>query len=179
MNNTKQTADGDDYKPGQTKELNSNAADTEALTTFYETLYRQTPDSKMAAEFLLKHGLLEYDEADELNKKMGKVAAKSAASSGGSKPKAKPKATDDDFEAKPKKAPAKKAPAKKASIPKDDDSSDEEFEAKKKPAPKAAAKPAAKKPAAKKPAAGAKRPVPEDSSDEDETPLSQKTKAKK
>ena len=40
-------------------------------------------------------------------------------------------------------------------------------------------KPAAKKPAAKKPAAGAKRPVPEDSSDEDETPLSQKTKAKK
>ena len=64
--------------PGQTKELPPNAADTEALITFYESLYQQRPDSKMAADFLLKHGLLEYDVAEDLHKKMLKQAGKSA-----------------------------------------------------------------------------------------------------
>ena len=83
----KQTADGEDYKPGQTKELNPNAADTEALTTFYTTLYEQKPDSKIAAEFLLRHGLLSHDEAADLNKKMGKSAGGSKGGGGGKKPK--------------------------------------------------------------------------------------------
>ena len=32
------------------------APDTEALTTFYTTLYQQRPNSEMAAKFLLQHG---------------------------------------------------------------------------------------------------------------------------
>ena len=89
MPESKQTASGEDYKPGQTKELNPNSADTEGLTIFYTSLYQQRPDSKMAAEFLLKHGLLEWDEAEALHKKLGKAAgaAASSKSSGGAKKK--------------------------------------------------------------------------------------------
>ena len=85
----KQTKDGEDFKPGQTKELDENAADTEALTIFYETLYQQKPESKMAAEFLLKHGLLPHDEAEKLFKKLGKTGASKSGGSSSSKPKPK------------------------------------------------------------------------------------------
>lgn len=88
----KQTASGDDYKPGQTKELNANAADTEALTCFYETLYQQRPDSKMAADFLVKHGLLPWDEAEKVNKTMSKATSSSKGGGGGSKAKTKVRA---------------------------------------------------------------------------------------
>ena len=100
------------------QELAQNAADTEALTTFYTSLYEQRPDSEMAARFLLQHGLLPggEEEALKLQKKFGKAGAGKAASTAASKsaPKRKAKDDDDDFE-KPakKKAPAKKPPAKK------------------------------------------------------------------
>ena len=55
--------------------------------TFYTTLYEQRPDSKIAAEFLLRHGLLSHDEAADLNKKMGKSAGGSKGGGGGKKPK--------------------------------------------------------------------------------------------
>ena len=55
--------DKSNWLPGQTKELPEAAADTEALKTFYSTLYEQRPDSEMAARFLMQHGLLEEDEA--------------------------------------------------------------------------------------------------------------------
>jgi len=164
----KQTASGEDYKPGQTKELNANAADTEALTTFYETLYTQRPDSKMAADFLLKHGLLPWDEAEALNKKMGKATSSSKPSGGGAK-KAKRNDEDDFVESKPKpKAKAAASKPKRPSIPADD-SSDDEFVAAK--GSKPAAKPAPKK---GKPAAPAKRKQEDDSSDEEDVPLSSK-----
>ena len=129
----KQTASGDDFKPGQTKELNPTAADTEALTIFYETLYEQKPDSRMAQEFLLKHGLLPWKEAEAVNKKLGSKASSSA-----SKPKPKRAADDeDDFEKKPKvkkgaaaSKPAASKPASKGAAEKkkpvvaQDDSSD-------------------------------------------------------
>ena len=204
----KQTASGDDFKPGQTKELNPTAADTEALTIFYETLYEQRPDSRMAQEFLVKHGLLGWKEAEAVNKKLGNKAAAS------SKPKPKKADDDDAFESKPKvkkgpaaKAPAKKEPPKKKPVVAQDDSSDvsdaegerthaprgthahahiepparlvspaqEEFEAPKPAAKKAAA---AKK-EAPKPAAKSKKPPVDDSSDEEDVPLSQKMKKAK
>ena len=79
----------EDFLPGQTKELAENAADTEALTIFYTTLYQQRPDSEMAAKFLLQHGLLEEDEATRLVKKFGKSGGSSKAAS-----KPKPKVQD-------------------------------------------------------------------------------------
>lgn len=154
----------DEFKLGQTKELNPTAADSEALTTFYSTLLKQRPDSEMAARFLLQHGLLPDEDLQKVYKKYGKGAGASSSKSGGSssQPKKKPAANDDDdFEKKPaKKAPAKKAPAKKA----EPDSSDEEF--------------AAKKPAPAKKAPPAKRPVVnnDDDSSEDDAPLAKKTK---
>ena len=157
---------------GWSQELNPNSADTEALTTFYTTLYEQRPDSELAARFLLQHGLLPGGEAEakQLVKKFGKAASssKGGGGGGGSKAPAKKKASkdEDDFvEAKPKKPPAKKPAAKKPAA----DSSDEEFEEKKKK-PAAAA---AKKPPAKRP-----NVPPEDSSDEDDVPLSKKMKKK-
>ena len=149
--------DKSNWLPGQTKELPEAAADTEALKTFYSTLYEQRPGSEMAARFLLQHGLLEHDDAVRLNKKLGKgTAAKSGSSS--SKPAAKK--TGDFQKAKPK---AKPAPKKKAA--KDDSSDDDssEFEEK-------AKKPPPKKPAPK----AAKRPAPEDDSSEDDVPLSKR-----
>ena len=121
----KETADGEPYKPGQTKELNMEAADTEALITFYETLYEQRPDSRMAQEFMVKHGLLEWDEAEKVNKKLLKGGGKSSGG-GGSSSKSKAKANDDDDFQKSKskgkgKAPAKK-PSPKPSIPQEDSS---------------------------------------------------------
>ena len=95
----------DAMKPGQTKTLDPNAADTESLTTFYETLYEARPDSEMAARFLVQYGLLDEDEASRLCKKYGiaKKGGKAAASSGGSKPKSKKGGDDDDFVKKPAK----------------------------------------------------------------------------
>jgi len=171
MGGKKETASGEEYKPGQTKELPENAQDTEALTTFYTTLLQQRPDSKMAQEFCVKHGLLEWDQAEVLNKNLIKAGggSKSASSSSKGSGSAKPKADDDDFQTKPKAKPAaKKPPAKKAEIPADD-SSDEEFEEK---------KPAKKPPAKKAPPAAKRKPDVDDSSDED-IPLSQKKKTGK
>ena len=101
------------------------AADTEALITFYETLYEQRPDSRMAQEFMVKHGLLEWDEAEKVNKKLLKGGGKSSGG-GGSSSKSKAKANDDDDFQKSKskgkgKAPAKK-PSPKPSIPQEDSS---------------------------------------------------------
>ena len=45
--------------PGQTKDLNMDASDSAALKIFYESLYKQKPESEMAQKFLLQHGLLE------------------------------------------------------------------------------------------------------------------------
>ena len=61
------------------QELNPTAPDTEALTTFYTTLYQQRPNSEMAAKFLLQHGLLPggEDEAKRLVKKFGKAGSSS------------------------------------------------------------------------------------------------------
>jgi hypothetical protein len=149
----------EDFLPGQTKELNPNAPDTEALVTFYETLYQQRPDSEMAARFLLQHGLLPEDEAKKLVKKFGvKKGGGGSSSSGGAK--AKPKASDDDFQSKPKPKP-KKPPIKKLPA---DDSSDEEFVEQK---AKAKAKPAPKR----------KPSLPADDSSDDDVPLQQKKKA--
>ena len=75
----------EDFKPGQTKELDPNAADTEALTTFYETLYEQRPDSEMAARWLLQHGLLPEDDIAKVLKKYGKGGSANSSSKGGSK----------------------------------------------------------------------------------------------
>lgn len=142
----------EDFLPGQTKELDPNAADTEALTNFYQSLLRQRPESEMAQRWLLQYGLLPggEDEAKAMIKKLGKSAPSSKPTA--AKKPSKPAANDDDFESKPKgKAPAKKPPPSKskATIAKED-SSDEEFEEKKKPAatkkPAASSKPPAKRP---------------------------------
>jgi len=175
--------------PGQTKELDLKAPDAEALKIFYTTLHSQRPESEMAIKWLLQHGLLERDEAERQSKLLLKGKGKSIP--------AKHKASDKDFAELPKKKvqPAKgKKPAAKAKKPppkdKHLDSSDEEeafAPASKKPKTsgatksKAATKPAAKpatKPAVKA-AAKAKKdsPAPADSSDEDEAPLSSRTKA--
>jgi len=91
--------------PGQTKELDMSAADAEALRIFYSTLHTQRPESEMASKWLLQHGLLERDEAEQLSKLLLKNQKKP--SSTGSKPAAKrPVASDDDFKAAP---PKKKA----------------------------------------------------------------------
>ena len=143
----------EDFFPGQTKELDPNAADTEALITFYQSLYKQRPDSEMAQKWLLQFG--QFPDGEEESKKWFKIHGKGGAtksSSTASKPaakKSKATADDDDFTSKPKsKAPTKKAPAKKPAA--EPDSSDEEFESKKKPPAK---KPAAAKPPAKRPGA--------------------------
>ena len=71
----------EDFMPGQTKALDDKAADAEALKSFYGTLYKQRPDSEMAARWLLQHGLLETEaEAKALAKKFGtKTAAPKSA----------------------------------------------------------------------------------------------------
>ena len=70
----------EDFLPGQTKELEPNAPDTEALTLFYTSLYKQRPDSEMAQKWLLQFGLLPGGEAEakQLLKKFGKVSKASA-----------------------------------------------------------------------------------------------------
>lgn len=63
---------------GQTKALDPNAADTDALTLFYESLHKQRPDSEMASRWLLQYGLLPEDEAAKLHTQLGGKAAKPA-----------------------------------------------------------------------------------------------------
>jgi len=167
--------------PGQTKELNMDAVDSQALKTFYESLYKQIPDSEMAKKFLLQHGLLEKGDAEKVYKQLNNGKKQPAKSSS---PAAKRKANDDDdFAKKPKKAaPAKKPPAMKPPPQKkvvDSSDEEEEFISKKKPAAKAAPKPAAKadpKPAAKPAAKPAVKADPDSSDDEDDRPLSQRVK---
>jgi hypothetical protein len=65
--------------PGQTKSLDPNAADTDALTLFYESLHKQRPDSEMASRWLLQYGLLPHDEAAKLHKELGGKVTKTAA----------------------------------------------------------------------------------------------------
>ena len=62
--------------PGQTKALDPNATDTDALTLFYESLHKQRPDSEMASRWLLQYGLLLEDEAAKLHKLLGGKATK-------------------------------------------------------------------------------------------------------
>ena len=59
-------------KPGQTMEHDESTPDGPALKIFYETLLQQRPESAMAAEWLLKRGLLEDDLAKSWLKKLGK-----------------------------------------------------------------------------------------------------------
>lgn len=156
----------EDFKLGQTKELNPTAPDTEALTTFYTTLYQQRPDSEMAARFLMQHGLLPDEDLKAVFKKYGKGSSSSSKSGGSSSQvKKKPAANDDDdFQKKPaKKAPAPKKPPTKRTV--EPDSSDEEFTAKA-PPKKAAAKPPPKKPVVAN----------DDDSSEDDQPLAKKAK---
>ena len=78
----KQTAMAEKPKfelPGQTKSLDPNAADTDALTLFYESLHKQRPDSEMASRWLLQYGLLPHDEAAKLHKELGGKVTKTAA----------------------------------------------------------------------------------------------------
>lgn len=167
------------YLPGQTKELDENASDGQALKIFYTTLYKEKPQSELAAKWLLQHGLHDDKEtAAKLAKRFG------AKCNGDTKPRPPPKrkASDDDFApSKPKPPPAKK-PALKRIAP-EPDSSEDDFEpakAKKPPAappkPKSTVAPPPKlppKPTPPKPKP--KLPVPSlgDSSDED-VPLAQR-----
>ena len=93
----------EDFLPGQTKELDPNAADTEALTNFYQSLLRQRPESEMAQRWLLQYGLLPggEDEAKAMIKKLGQSAPSSKPTA--AKKPSKPAANDDDFESKPKR----------------------------------------------------------------------------
>lgn len=59
-------------KPGQTMEHDETQPDGPAGKIFYETLMQQRPDSAMAAEWLLKRGLLEDKDAKMWQKKLGK-----------------------------------------------------------------------------------------------------------
>lgn len=160
-------------KPGQTMEHDESTPDGPALKIFYETLLQQRPESAMAAEWLLKRGLLEDDLAKSWLKKLGKDKK----TTGATKPAPKRKASADDFESKPKakgrgkamtkkgaaaKGAAAKKPGRKKAKPERDSSDEEPFEEK--------PKPATRKPPAKRAAAAP------DSSDEDETPLSQRKK---
>ena len=72
-------------KPGQTIDFDETTPDGPALKIFYETLMQQRPDSAMAAEWLLKRGMLEDDDAQAWLKKLGKSAK--AGGSGASKPR--------------------------------------------------------------------------------------------
>ena len=85
----------EDFLPGQTKELDPNGADTEALTIFYTTLYQQKPESELAAKTLLQFGLLPggEEEAKKLMKKLGKAGVKLPAA-----PKSKVKVCTHRFE---------------------------------------------------------------------------------
>ena len=71
-------------KPGQTIDFDETTPDGPALKIFYETLMQQRPDSAMAAEWLLKRGMLEDDDAQAWLKKLGKSAK---TGSGASKPR--------------------------------------------------------------------------------------------
>lgn len=62
--------------PGQTKSLDPNATDTDALILFYESLHKQRPDSDMARRWLMQHGLLPHEEAAKLQKELGGRAVK-------------------------------------------------------------------------------------------------------
>ncbi|KAL1530417.1 hypothetical protein AB1Y20_001322 [Prymnesium parvum] len=156
--------------PGQTKALDPNAADTDALTLFYKSLHEQRPESEMASRWLLQHGLLPEEEAARLVKLYGKGT--SSKGNGAAKSPTKRKAPD----VKKAKASAAKAPArKKASQGKDSSSEDSSSEEEVLPAkssrslnPKGKKAPEAQKAAQPRP----KKPA-MDSSDED-VPLSQK-----
>jgi len=74
-------------KPGQTMEHDEATPDGPAVKIFYETLWQQRPDSAMAAEWMLKRGLLE----DDVAKVWAKTLGKDKKSSGASKPPAKRK----------------------------------------------------------------------------------------
>lgn len=79
------------FKKGQTKQLNPSAADTEGLTSFYTSLYKQRPESEMAARFLLQHGLLPEEDIEKtikrFNIKGGGGASSSKSGGGGSSSK--------------------------------------------------------------------------------------------
>uniref|UniRef100_A0A7S3AG04 Uncharacterized protein n=1 Tax=Haptolina ericina TaxID=156174 RepID=A0A7S3AG04_9EUKA len=99
--------------PGQTKSLDPNAADTDALTLFYESLHKQRPDSEMASRWLLQYGLLPHDEAAKLHKELGGKVTKTAAKGVSAKASsAKRKASDDDDFVAAKKPPPKKSAPK-------------------------------------------------------------------
>jgi hypothetical protein len=67
MSKVKKTFD----KAGQTMEHDETTPDGPAVKIFYETLLQQRPDSAMAAEWLLKRGLLVDDVAQTWLKKLG------------------------------------------------------------------------------------------------------------
>ena len=77
------------YLPGQTKELDENASDGQALKIFYTTLYKEKPQSELAAKWLLQHGL--HDDKETALKAASMEALESGrsmtASSGSVRPR--------------------------------------------------------------------------------------------
>lgn len=78
-------------KPGQTMEHDETTADGPAVKIFYETLLQQRPDSAMAAEWLMKRGLLKDDVAKTWLKQLGKDKKGLTASKPALKRKVRPK----------------------------------------------------------------------------------------
>eukprot|EP01038_Epipyxis_sp_PR26KG_P009567 gene9567-12885_t len=62
-----------DFKPGQKYPTPSPG---NGDRVFYETLYQQKPESEMAQEWCLAYGILDYDEAEELNYRICKRKGK-------------------------------------------------------------------------------------------------------
>jgi hypothetical protein len=77
-------------KPGQTMEHDETTPDGPGVKIFYETLLQQRPDSAMAAEWLLKRGLLEDDVAKMWLNQLGKDKKALPASKPAPKRKARP-----------------------------------------------------------------------------------------
>jgi len=65
--------------PGQKKDT---PGELDGGRIFYESLRKQNPKSKMAEEYLLKHGLLPYDEAAGIMAVQQKNKQKSSAKGG-------------------------------------------------------------------------------------------------
>ena len=113
--------------PGQKKDPPEEG---ESLRKFYVSLRKQIPESVMAEQWLMEHGLLPADEAAKAYKKFlirkGRDPKKAGGSSGSkpSKPKPKPNPA---VKKEPKAPVAKKASGIKRKALDDDDDSDSDI----------------------------------------------------
>lgn len=113
--------------PGQKKDTPEEG---ESLRKFYVSLRKQIPESVMAEQWLMEHGLLPADEAAKAYKKFlirkGRDPKKAGGSSGSkpSKPKPKPNPA---VKKEPKAPVAKKASGIKRKALDDDDDSDSDI----------------------------------------------------